>query len=368
MPVYRDDKTNTFRVQFKEKDIKGNLKCIHKRGFKTKKEAVAWETEYRSVKSGSVRTSFEKFVNEIYVPQMGPRLKPSTWNTKMSMIEKFILPFLGSKRLNEIEANDIIKWQNQMLRMKNPETGKTYAKSYLKTINNQLTAIFSFATKFYKLPSNPAKVVGNMGTDDEITTVCWDLEQYKKFREFMMDKPVYFYLFEVLYWCGLRIGEAQALTFKDIDFKKKLIEVNKTYYRLKGQDCVGTPKTKQSYRTVIMPDFLADELKEYKNMVYKPDDSNRIFNLSKSAITRALKSGAKKAGLPECRVHDLRHASASLLLEEGYSIPAIATRLGHSPNNVAITYRYTHVKPTKQEDIASTLNLLAKKKDDCEES
>ena len=368
MPVYRDEKTETYRVQFKEKDIRGKVHCVHKRGFKTRREAVAWEHEYKNVKSGSVRTTFEKFVKEIYIPQMKPRLKPGTWATKTNMLEKHIIPYFGFKRINEIEPDEIIRWQNEMMRIMNPKTGKTYAKSYLQSVNNQLTAIFSFAVKFYKLPSNPAHIVGNMGNEDEISTVCWNLSQYKKFSEVMMDDPIYYYAFQILFWTGIREGELLALQFKDIDFKKKTLTVNKTYYRLNGEDIIGTPKTKQSYRTITLPDFLVEEIKDYKNMVYKPNDSDRMFNLSKSTLTRALKCGAKKAGLPECRVHDIRHAAASLLLESGYSIPAIAARLGHSPVNVAVTYRYVHASPTAQEDIARNLDALAKEeKDVCEE-
>lgn len=360
MSIYKEG--NTWSVRISEKDSNGKFKTIHKRGFKTKGAAKDYEAEYHNVKQGSVRTTFEKFYHEIYAPAMEPKLKPSTWYTKTAMIEKYIIPYFGTMRMNAITPSEIIKWQTQMLTKKDPKTNKSFSKSYLQTINNQLTAIFSFAQRFHKLPSNPAHVAGNMGNEDEISTVCWDLEQYMKFRDAVMDEddPVYMYLFDTLYWCGLRIGEAQALTFADIDFEKKTISVNKTYYRLLGEDIVGTPKTKQSYRQIVIPDFLAEELKEYKDMLYKPNDLDRVFNVSKSNIAKVLKKNAKKAGVPQCRIHDLRHAAASLLLNQGWSIPAIAQRLGHSPVNVAITYRYTHTASTTQEEIARSLNKLAK--------
>lgn len=360
MPVYRDEKTNTFMVQFKEKDLKGKFRCVTRRGFKTRREAVAFENEYKAIKSGSVRTSFEKFVREIYIPQMQPRLKPGTWATKMNMLEKHILPYFGFKRINEIDTNDVMRWQNEMLRSKNPQNGKPYAKTYLQSVNNQLTAVFSFAVKYYKLPSNPAHIVGNMGNEDEVNITYWALDQYKKFAEIMMDDPLYYYIFQVLFWTGIREGECLALQLQDINLKKKTLTINKTYYRLKGQDIIGTPKTKQSYRTVTLSDSLAEEIGDYINMMYKPNPTDRLFPVSKSALTRKLKQGAKKAGLPECRVHSLRHAAASLLLENGYSIPSIAARLGHSPVNVGITYKYAHSAPTTQEEIAKALDKLAK--------
>ena len=364
MAIYKEG--NTWSVRISEKDQNGKYKTIHKRGFRTKALAIDYEAEYRNVKAGSVRMTFEDFYSKIYVPGMKPKLKPGTWYTKESMIEKYILPHFRKKHLNEIEPSDVIKWQTKMLGETNPKTKKPLAKSYLQSINNQLTAIFSYAEKYYKLPSNPAHIAGNVGNEDEISTVYWTIDQYMKFREEVMneDDATYYYLFETLFWCGLRIGEAQALTFADIDLEKKTISVNKTYYRLLGEDIVGCPKTRQSYRQVTIPDFLVEELKEYKDMLYKPNNLDRIFNVSKANISRVLKRNAKKAGIPQCRIHDLRHASASLLLQQGWSIPAIAARLGHSPVNVAVTYRYAHVAHTAQEDIAKSLDSLARSKEE----
>ena len=368
MAIYKEG--NTWSVRISEKDSNGKFKIIHKRGFKTKTLAKDYEAEYRNVKTGSVRMTFDDFYREIYVPGMKPRLKPGTWYTKESMIEKYILPHFGKKHLNEIEPSDVIKWQTKMLGETNPKTKKPLAKSYLQSINNQLTAIFSYAEKYYKLPSNPAHIAGNVGNEDEISTVYWTIDQYMKFKEEVMneDDATYYYLFQTLFWCGLRIGEAQALTFADIDLEKKTISVNKTYYRLLGEDIVGSPKTKQSYRLVTIPDFLAEELREYKDMLYKPNKMDRIFNVSKANVSRVLKRNAKKAGITQCRIHDLRHASASLLLQQGWSIPAIAARLGHSPVNVAVTYRYAHVAHTAQEDIAKSLDSLARSKEESDVS
>lgn len=358
MAIYKEG--NTWSVRISEKDSNGKFKIIHKRGFKTKGAARDYEAEYRNVKQGSVRTTFVKFYHEIYAPAMEPKLKPSTWYTKASMTEKYIIPYFGAMRMNEITPSDVIKWQTQMIKKKDPKTHKSFSKSYLQTINNQLTAIFSFAQRFHKLPSNPAHIAGNIGSEDDIHIVYWTLEQYKRFADVMMKEPLYYYIFETLYWTGIREGECLALQLQDIDLDKKTLTVNKTFYRLKGQNIVGTPKTKQSYRTVTLPDNLVEELEDYINMMYKPKPTDRLFPVTKSALTRRFKQGAKKAGLPECHVHSLRHAAASLLLEQGYSIPAIAARLGHSPVNVGITYKYAHSSPMTQEDIAKALDKLSK--------
>ena len=70
-------------------------------------------------------------------------------------------------------------------------------------------------------------------------------------------------LFEVLFWTGCRVGEALALTRKDIDLKDYRIHISKTFFRSGGKDILSTPKTEQSERTVEIPKFLKNELQEY---------------------------------------------------------------------------------------------------------
>lgn len=152
-----------------------------------------------------------------------------------------------------------------------------YSPVYLKTIHNQLSAIFNHAVKFYDLPSNPARKAGNMGKEKSREMLFWTQSEYKAFSEAIMDKPISFYAFEVLYWGGLRLGEMLALTKKDIDFKRAIIRVTKSFQRIKGEDLITDPKTPNSVRNVQMPDFLAEELKDYIGSLYGVDDGERIF-------------------------------------------------------------------------------------------
>ena len=85
---------------------------------------------------------------------------------------------------------------------------KPYSQTYLKTLHNQLSAIFNHAVRYYELRSNPAAKVGNMGREEHKEMLFWTKEEYKKFSFEMMDKPVSFYAFEMLYWCGIRRGRA----------------------------------------------------------------------------------------------------------------------------------------------------------------
>ena len=110
----------------------------------------------------------------------------------------------------------------------------------------------------------------------------WTKEEYKKFSFEMMDKPVSFYAFEMLYWCGIREGELLALTAADFDFEKETVRINKSYQRLHGEDVITTPKTKKSNRMIKMPKFLCEEMQEYLSMLYGLKKKDRIFTVTKS--------------------------------------------------------------------------------------
>ena len=350
MPAYKDPKKNTWVVKYSYKDeLDHKFHGVTKRGFATKREALAWEAESRKKIKGTLSMSFESFA-KLYMEKQITRLKPSTYAMKESVIENHLIPYFGKMKVNEITVQNVMTWQNHLM-------GQKYTKSFLKTVHNQLNAILNFAVRYYQLPSNPAQIVGNMGTDKEVKINFWTKDQYLKFKECMMEEPLYFYAFECLYWLGIREGELLALTASDFDFEKKVVSITKTFYQLKGQDYITSPKTHKSVRKVSLPDFLCDELKDYMQLVYEPKEGcNRLFPITKSMLTRALQRGTQKAGLPKIRVHDLRHSHCSLLIEMGYSAVAIADRLGHE--SIHITYRYAHLFPSVQKNMAKDLNDL----------
>lgn len=186
----------------------------------------------------------------------------------------------------------------------------------------------------------------------------WTLEEYKKFSEVMMDKPISYYAFQMLYWCGIREGEMLALTPKDFDFKAETVTIDKSYQRLKGSDVITTPKTKKSNRTIKMPKFLCEEMQEYLGMFYEAGENDRIFPVSKSYMHHEMDRGSKEADVKRIRIHDLRHSHVSLLIEMGFTALAIADRLGHE--SIEVTYRYAHLFPSKQTEMAKKLDDLGK--------
>lgn len=360
MPVYKDNATGKWYSKFRYKDWTGTTKDKTKRGFATKREAVKWESDFKLRQAGSLEMNFEEFV-EIYIEERFPRLKESTKSMKEYIIRDKILPYFGKRCISEITSTDVVKWQNELLKYRDPQTKQGYAKSYLKTVHNQLNAIFNYACRYYRLGSNPASIVGNIGNESEIEMDFWTLDEYKRFSEEMMKEPVAYYAFQVLYWLGIREGEMLALERSDFDFEKKILSITKTYQVIKGVPMITSPKTPKSNRKIVIPDFLCEELQDYIRRL--PEKEGRIFEtLSKSALYRHIRKGAKRAHLKLIRVHDLRHSHVSLLISRGYSAVAIANRMGHE--SIHVTYRYAHMFPNAQRDMADDLNKLMEDEED----
>ena len=352
MAAFKDKKNGSWYVQFRYVDWKGERQQKLKRGFATKRDALAWEREFLMQKQADINMTFESFV-ALYEKDIKPKLKLNTWLTKESIIHKKILPCFKSRKLSEISPKDIIAWQNEIRELTDSK-GKPYSTTYLKTVHNQLSAIFNHAIRYYGLQINPAQKAGNMGNEKRREMLFWTKDEYLRFSEAMMDKPLSYYAFEVLYWCGIRVGELLALTPADFNFTAETLTINKSYQRLKGQDVITTPKTPKSNRVIKMPQFLCEEIQDYLTQLYGAAQDSRIFPVSKHYLHREMERGCKQTGVKRIRIHDIRHSHISLLIDMGFSALAIAERVGHE--SIDITYRYAHLFPTRQTEMAQKLD------------
>lgn len=311
-------------MQFRYTDWKGERQQKLKRGFSTKREALEWEQEFLMEKQADVNMTFESFV-ALYEKDIKPKLKLNTWLTKKSIIKKKILPYFAKRKLLEITAKDIIRWQNEIRELTDCH-GKPLSKTYLKTVHNQLSAIFNHASRFCGLNINPARQAGNMGTEEQKEILFWTKDEYTRFSEAMMDKPLSFYAFEVLYWCGVREGELLALAPADFDFERRTVSINKSYQRLNKQDVITTPKTPKSNRVIQIPQFLCDELQDYLKQFYGIEPDSRMFPISKSYLHREMDRGCRQTGVKRIRIHDIRHSHISLLIDMGFTTLAIGMK------------------------------------------
>ena len=351
MPAYKDEKTGKWFAKFYYTNWQGIKKQKWKRGFATKKEALGFERDFLEKQSANPDMTFQNLY-EIYMEDMAARLKQSTLLTKKTVLQTHILPFFGSKPINEIKASDVRRWQAKLMSSPN-----NYSQTYLKKINTELNSIINYAKRFYDLNTNPCGKAGTIGKAKAEEMDYWTYDEYIAFREGVKDKPLSYICFEVLYWTGMREGELLALSPADIDLDNKTISINRTYQRIEGKDVFTSPKTRKSKRKIPIPDFLCQELSDYIQSRYMLDADERLFPVTKSYLSHEMIRGCKNTGVKKIRIHDIRHSHASLLINQGCDALMLADRLGHEKVSTTLN-TYSHLFPHKQQELVHSLESL----------
>lgn len=347
MKAEKDKKTGKWLIQYRYTDWQGKRRKSTKRGFATKREAEEWLRNFLITQKADFDMKFEDFW-KIYCADMETRLREHTMRTKKYIVELKILPYFGNKRVNDITAADIRQWQNELIKM-------GYSPTYLKTINNQLSAIFNYAVRYYDLKSNLCAKAGSMGKSKAEEMDFWTGEEFRKFIDSVMNKRLSYMAFMILYWTGMRLGELLALNPKDVDLEKRTISITKSYQRLGKKDVITPPKTSKSKRVITIPEFLAADIKDYMDSLYDLQEDDRLFPITKYYLEHEMQRGIKESGVKRIRVHDLRHSHASMLIELGFSPLEIANRLGHEKVETTLN-TYAHLYPNKQTKLAERLD------------
>lgn len=347
MPAYKDKERNTWFCKFTYTDRTGAKKQKKKRGFRTKREALAWEREFLSNPEEDITQTFRQ-LTECYIKDVGARCRKSTLETKMYVIDTKLLPYFGKRKIKDITPVMIRSWQAEMI-------SSGYSPTYLRLIHTQLSAILNYAVLYCGLKENPCTKAGPMGKAKPREMDFWTEDEYSEFISQVPASSRYYFIFQILYWSGIREGELLALTKEDIDTGRRYISITKTYLKIReGAEYINPPKTDCGRRKVFIPDFLCGELEPF---LEAKAPGERLFQVPKTSIRNALIRYSQKAGVKPIRVHDLRHSHASLLVNRGLSPKIIAQRLGHE--NIQTTLNiYSHLSPSAQEEVADILETI----------
>lgn len=338
----------TARFRFIEN---GKEKNIRLSGFATKKAAqeavIAYEKEHIQTLSQNDEMTVETLCRA-YLRDIAPTLKASTAKMLKSRINHHIINKLGDKKLINLKAIDLLKWQNDL--------SAQYKRGTVLAIRAALSAVLAYGSQYHDIDVNALKKV-RFPKDNEIKgdMLVWAPDEFNRFIKCEEnDKFVLF--FKTLYYTGMRVGEALALSPSDI--VGDIIKVNKSVTRHTGKGWdITTPKTISSIRNIRIPQSLADELHKKKGKF--------VFGgkapMSDMTIRFHFDSAIKKAGVPRIRLHDLRHSHASYLISQGCSVVAVSKRLGHKSVKVTLD-TYAHFMPEDEDKIIDALtNALGTK-------
>lgn len=354
MSVYKNSKTGKWYCIFRVTDWTGKRKQIKKSGFARRADALEYERNYTAKEAGSLEMTFGALV-DLYMADAKARLRPTTYESKVWIFDKKILPYFRDQYVTDITPAKIRKWQTELM-------GKGYAPTYLKTINNQMTAVFNYAVQYYDLAQNPAIAAGSMGKRNADEMDFWTLDEFEQFIAGMDGDPTASVAFNLLFWTGMREGELLALTLNDVDFDRSGIHIRRSYTRLGQEDLLQEPKTPKSRRFIPCPDFLMDMVRDYAARLYEYDPAERLFPFTKYWVNDQLKRCCERTGVKLIRVHDIRHSHASMLVDSGADPLLIAERLGHEKVTTTLG-TYSHLYPDKGQALASTLGDIKNRHD-----
>ena len=302
--------------------------------------------------------TFERIARRLYESKQG-RTTDDYRNTMLRQFELHLFPAIGTKNISAIEGRELFELLKTVADKTNSR-GKpmTYmAKKLCQwsaevydlanvensgfNLNNPCRSIIKF------LPKHETEHMARIGFD-ELSQFIQALQNY---GGHVLTRAAIW----MLLYTGMRQTSVRHAQWNDFDLDKGTVRVTKSLSRIGGRDVVGPPKTRQSYRVVTMPGFLTDEVGDYFSWNKGSNPTDRVLpKVTASTLGKALARGARGAGLRRIRVHDLRHSHAPMLIEKGFSVPAIAARLGHSGQE--ITHRYMHPYSDSDSKIALALD------------
>lgn len=372
-----------FRAYMGSDPLTGKRQYIKRHGFPTKKAAQielsilqnSYANDMLEI-SNSKRTRLSELY-ELWFLNYKTTVKQATWMKTEYDIKKYILPTFGKMYIDKITVKtaqiQVNKWCEQF-------------RMYTKLLGH-LKRIMDYGVSIELIDSNPFRKVlipknthknlkeekFKFYTKSELKTFldCCD----KRYNDIPDNQTILKYyaaydyiIFRFLAFSGCRIGEALALNWNDIDFKSKVVTVNKTLTDIKGGYEIGTPKTKNSNRIITLDDNTIKELKKWKlkqmELFVKigTRGSDFVFSnphgktIARNNLYNRSNRIADRAELHRLGNHGFRHTHASLLFESGANFKDVQDRLGHSSINITMDI-YTHV--TKESKKITTEKLTS---------
>ena len=352
--------TYYFRANLGYDAVTGKQIQKYRSGFSTKKEARAEYSKLilaaeEGLAMEKKQPSFKQFIEEIYLPWYKTQVKESTYKNRLNPIEKHF-KFFYRKKVNEIEPIHVQTWQLKL--------AKDYSPNYVRIIQGMLSLAFDRAIILGLAKKNPARMVGNIKSK-KVKVDFWTLEEFQKVISLLYKGDYYehylFICFWLLFTTGLRIGEAAALQWEDIDFESGIISVTKTlYYKSMNEYTFVDPKTSASIRTVVIDKDTIRELKDWMEVQKKVlKDCNFVLSYSgiptsKHTLPRALEKLAGLAGVHRIKIHALRHSHVALLISMGVNPLIVKDRLGHEKIQTTLG-TYGHLYPNSNFEVAKML-------------
>lgn len=375
MPVYKDKKTGKWYYEFTYKTITGENKRRKKRGFDLKSDAKEAEA-LEKIKLKDAPPSSLTFgqLYQLYLEAKTPEWLAGTERKLRDHIELHVLPVFKDIRLDKITTKQIENWKIDMYKKTHhaPDGPKKYKASTLNSIRRDFSTIFNYAINHKIISFNAVRAVTGfknpMSEDVDMEKQVWSPEEFQQFISVVDDEKWHIF-FTFLWVTGVRIGEAQGVMFRDIDFESNTVRISKSIdTKQKGKPYVINPTKTKKTRVLELPGEFIAMLKPYYDKWAQMDTWNPdrfLFGFEKplpnTTIDKTRESYIKLAGVKRISSHCFRHSHATYLLSNGVDIKSVSERLGHKDVEETLN-TYVHVLPNNRDKI---LNLVDKTLKNC---
>lgn len=365
MPVYKTDKPTKDGRRFYyviSYTFNGKSKQLKSKLFKTQREAKQAEAQaLLDVGKAPADSITFRQASVIFLREKKPRLKTQSYDRLEVMLNHF-LRTIGDIPINKLTLKD---YQMALQDIDNYEfNGKKLKNTYKNKLIRTFKQLISFAEKRYDVTTNIPNKIDNYRNEDKEEMQFITYDEFQTFIN-VVDHPIYKALFITLYFMGLRCGEANALTWDDIDFTNNTLSVRHTVNTKKtinGSYEITSPKTKSSIRTLPMPQIVSNALLDIReHQIVFDEKVSPVFcfggqsAIPESTITKAKNKYFAMANMKPIRIHDFRHSCASYLINNGASALLVSKWLGHA--NVSMTLNtYSHLWKSELTDIVGLID------------
>ncbi|SER62839.1 Site-specific recombinase XerD [Gracilibacillus ureilyticus] len=352
--------TYYFRANLGYHPITGKQIQKYRSGFKTKKEAREEYSRLLLTKSDELEEKqddilFQQFIEDIFLPWYKTQVKERTYENRLPTVRKHFT-FFNSLITTEITPIHVQKWQLALSK-------KKYRSSYIRNVQGLFSMAMDRAVVLGLAESNPSKIVGNVKkTKTKID--FWTKEEFEKVISLFYKEDYYQHFLFISLWflfmTGMRIGEATAIQWEDIDFDAGVLSIDKTlYYKNLENYSFVEPKTKASVRHIALDGDTLTLLGEWKDVQQSVVQTNFVMSYNgiptqKHTLSHAITRYSKKASVHRIRLHALRHSHASLLISMGENPLIIKDRLGHEDIETTLG-TYGHLYPNSNFEVAHKL-------------
>ncbi len=371
--VIKRGKSWSYVVDLGRDPATGRRRQRWKGGWATKREAeLALHRVLGRVGSGEVADAGALTVGaflEQWLVGLRPSLKPTTAKSYGDVVKWHVQPRLGAIRLSELNALHL-----QGLYADLYANGKARGKGGLSArtvqyVHRILGHALRDAVAWGLIVKSPAALVKPPRVVQR-DVQAWTPDQARRFLE-LVDGDRLYTMWVVFLSTGLRRSEVAGLRWSDVNLDAGMLAVRQTRVSVGWQVHTSDPKTRSSRRTVSLDARVVAVLRAHRRRQLEERlawgeawvESGYVFCVENGEpihpedISTAFERLVKQLGLPEVRLHDLRHTSATLALAAGIHPKVVSERLGHS--SIAITLDlYSHVIPGLQEEAAEKLGEL----------